>query len=184
MKQIVIAILAVLGATAGAAAAAPAAEDDIASKVISIPAPAAFRVDGLSAKPQVRNDPKVQGGKSLRVVVPAANPEAWRISLAVPINKPVRKGDKLVLAFWSRLEAGENGAKTAVLPFNAVQVNAPPWTPVISGQMTIGPEWKMSEIDGVADKDYAAGQLGVSMHLASAKQTIDFGPVFVLDLGQ
>lgn len=48
----------------------------------------------------------------------------------------------------------------------------------------IGPEWKQIEIEGKADKDYAAGALGASIHLATAKQVVDLGPVIVLNLGQ
>jgi hypothetical protein len=39
-------------------------------------------------------------------------------------------------------------------------------------------------VKGKADKDYPAGALNVSLHLATAKQTVDLGPVFVLDMGQ
>lgn len=50
----------------------------------------------------------------------------------------------------------------------------------------IGPEWKQIEIEieGKADKDYAAGALGASIQLATAKQVVDLGPVIVLNLGQ
>jgi len=41
-----------------------------------------------------------------------------------------------------------------------------------------------NSVNGVSDKDYAGGDLNVSLQLATAKQTIDTGPIFVLDLGQ
>ncbi len=47
----------------------------------------------------------------------------------------------------------------------------------------LGSEWKMVEIRGKADRNYAPGELKVSIHLATGKQTVDFGPVVVLDLG-
>ncbi len=42
----------------------------------------------------------------------------------------------------------------------------------------------MHELRGRATRDYAAGELNVSIHLATAKQTVDIGPVFVLNMGQ
>ena len=48
----------------------------------------------------------------------------------------------------------------------------------------IGPEWKLHEIRGKADKDYAAGALKATIHLASAAQTVDLGPLMVVNLGQ
>jgi hypothetical protein len=49
--------------------------------------------------------------------------------------------------------------------------------------VTIGPDWKMVEIKGKANRDYPGGTLNVSVHLATAKQVVDLGPVFVLDMG-
>ena len=54
---------------------------------------------------------------------------------------------------------------------------------MFGGPATIGPEW---QIRGArrANQDYAAGALNVAMHLATGHQTVDIGPVFVLDMGQ
>ena len=158
--------------------------DDLLKKVINRPPVTAWHLDGVSGKPNIYNDPALpQGGKAVRVAVPGKGEHPWSIAASNPIDKPVKAGDNLVLAFWARLEKGENGATSAVLPYNAVQMSADPYTALFSGPVTIGPEWKMYEVKGQANRAYAAGQLNVSIHLATAKQTIDLGPVFVLDMG-
>lgn len=164
----------------------PSAEDDILNRVISVPNPRAYRVDGTQngARAQVRNDSAVQGGKALRVQVPARSEQAWTTAVAVPINRAVHAGDNLVLAFWARLEQGDNGATTASLPYNSVQLAASPYTAVFSGGVTVTPQWQMFEVSGRANRDYAADALNVSIHLATGHQTIDIGPVFVLNMGQ
>ena len=171
-----------------AAIAAPAqqqpAEDDIASHIISVPVPDRYRVDGLQRGARVRSDPAVQGGKALRVPVPGRSEQAWSVAIAVPISQAVRAGDNLVLAFWARLEEGDHGATSATLPYNAVQMSSEPYTAVFSGPATIGPEWQMFEVRGRADRDYAADALNVAMHLATGRQTVDIGPVFVVNMGQ
>ena len=96
----------------------------------------------------------------------------------------MKAGDKLLLAFWARLEKGEDGAATAILPFTGVQVSSPPYPSVFNEAVQVGRAWKLHQVKGTADKDYAAGSLGVSIHLANAKQTIDLGPVFVVNMGQ
>jgi hypothetical protein len=161
-------------------------QDDILSHVVSVPNPRAYRVDGTQAgaQSQVRNDSTVQGGKALRVQVPGRSAQAWTTAVAVPINRPIHVGDNLVLAFWARLEQGDNGAATASLPYNSVQLAAAPYTALFSGPVTVTPTWQMFEIDGRAARDYAADTLNVSIHLATGHQTIDIGPVFVLDMGQ
>jgi hypothetical protein len=184
-KAVAAALAAAVPLSTGVApAAAQQAEDDIVNRIISLPVPTAYRVDGLRDKPKVRSDPKVQGGKALRVEVPGKAPNAWAVAVAVPVNKPVKAGDKLVLAYWARLEKGENGATSTTLPYNAVQLAASPYTPLFTGPITIDSEWKLQQVEGKSNRDYQAGMLNVSIHLATAKQIVDIGPVFLLNMGQ
>jgi hypothetical protein len=157
--------------------------DDMLKKIINRPPVTAWRIDGISGKPNLRNDPAVQYGKALRIDVPGKGEHPWSIAASNSIDKPVKAGDNLVLAFWARLEKGENGATTATLPYNAVQMVAAPYTAVFAQPVTIGPEWKMVQVEGKADRNYAAGQLNITVHLATAKQIVDLGPVFLLDMG-
>ena len=101
--------------------------DDIVSKIINTPRPDAFRVDGTTGK--VRKDASVQGGKALRIDVPGKGANPWDVGIASALKKPVKAGDQLVLAFWAKLAKGENGATTATLPFNAVQLASAPIRP-------------------------------------------------------
>jgi hypothetical protein len=171
-----------LAPAAALAQAAPAAADDITSKIINLPPPTAHRVD--DAKGSVRKDDTVQGGKALRVAVPGKSDKSWSVAVANAIEKGVNAGDRIVLAFWARLAKAEGGAATASLPYNAVQLSAAPYTALFSGGVEVGPEWKLHEVKGKADKDYAAGSLNASIHLATGKHTIDLGPIFVLNLGR
>lgn len=177
---------------ADGATAAPAAADaqpsilatldpnTIASRIVNDPG--APSVNG--ARASLVADSKVMGGKALRVQVPAKGKNAWDISVASALKKPVKAGDRLLLVFPARLEKGENGATATTLPWNAVSLTSPPWSGVIGGPADIGPDWKMIEINGKADKDYGAGSLSVGIQLATARQTVDLGPIVVLDLGQ
>lgn len=165
------------------AIAAPAAAvqgDDIASKIINDPS--APQIVGATSS--VRKDDKVQGGKALRIVVPAKGKNNWDTFASSPIQKPVKAGDNLVLAFWARLEKGEGGATSSTLPFAGVQVSSPPYPSLFNEAVQVGPEWKLHQVKGKADKDHAAGTIGVSIHMANARQTIELGPVFVLNMGQ
>lgn len=169
------------------AVVAPAAgqeSDDLVNRIISVPVPKSYRVDGAKTDAKVRADSSVQGGSALRVEVPGKSEQTWSTSVAVPINKSVRAGDNLILAFWARLEKGDAGAASAQLPYNAIQMAGAPYTALFNGAATVGPEWKMHEVRGKANRDYASGELNASIHLATGKQTVDIGPVFVLNMGQ
>lgn len=151
----------------------------LAEKIVNDPG--APSVNGAPAR--LVDDPGVMGGKALRVQVPRKGKNAWDITLSSAVKKPVKSGDRLLLVFPARLVKGENGAATTTLPWNAVSLTGPPWSGVLGGSADIGPDWKMVEIKGKADKDYAPGSLGVGIQLATARQTVDFGPVVLLDLG-
>jgi len=120
----------------------------------------------------------------MRVQIPRKGQNAWEISVNSALKKPIKAGDTLLLVFQAKLVQGENGATTTTLPWNAVSLTSPPWSGVVGGPADIGPEWKMIEIKGKADKNYAPGTLAAGIQLATAKQTVDLGPIIVLDLGQ
>ena len=144
--------------------------------------PGAPQVNGASGR--LRDDANVQGGKALRVVVRGKGANPWDVAVESPLTQPVEAGDELLLAFWARLEKGEGGATTTTLPFNAVQLSAAPYTALFSGAAEVGPEWKLHEIRGKAAADHPANALKATIHLATAAQTVEFGPIFVVNLGQ
>jgi hypothetical protein len=167
----------VLAPLAPAAAQDP---NDLAKQIINDPT----NPQVAGAKAALRDDPKVQGGKALRIEIRGKGANPWDASVGGPIAKPVKAGDKLILAFWARLEKGENGAATSTLPYNAIQLAAAPYSTIVGGSNEIGPDWKLQQVAGKADRDYPAGALKVTIQLATAKQTIDVGPIIVLDTGQ
>lgn len=163
-------------------AAVPLAPAPAQDELVIINDPGAPQVNGV--RPKLRDDPAVQGGKALRVPVRRKGANPWDVSVTTTINQPVKAGDQLLFAFWARLEEGEGGATTATLPGNMVQQSVAPWSWVLGGPVEVGPEWKLHELRGKADKDYPAGTLHATIHLANAQQTVDLGPLIVVNLGQ
>ena len=155
------------------------AQDDITKEIVNDPS--APDVNG--AKASLVDDAKAQGGKALRVQVPRKGANPWDSSVGGAIKKPVSNGDHLVLLFSARLEKGENGA-TTTLPYNAIQLAAAPYSTIMQGSAEIGPEWKDFKVTGTANGSYPANALKVTIQLATAKQTVDFGPIVVLDTGK
>jgi hypothetical protein len=159
---------------------AAAAQDDLASQIVNDPS--APEVSG--ARAALVDDAKAAGGKALRVLVPKKGANPWDTTVGGAIKKPVGKGDHLVLLFSARLEKGENGATTATLPYNAIQLAAAPYSTIVQGSAEIGPEWKPFQVTGTSDGNYKPGELKVTIQLATARQTVDFGPLIVLDKGK
>ena len=181
--------LALLGAVAIAAAPVfvvsaqeRSAEAIMADRLLNDPRAEALRPYGQAIAPEVRSDKNVQFGRALRVQIGNGTPDFWRIGVVTPTLKPVKQGDRIVLAFWARAQRTEAAAPGRLC---RVQLEATPVVRSIFEQpFDITPEWKMYKIVGQADRAYAAGGLNAAFHLACAKQTIDIGPVFILDYGQ
>lgn len=157
-----------------------AQDEDLSSRIVNDPGNP--KVDG--ARASLRSDPKVQGGKALRIDVERKGAHPWDASVGGDVLKAVKAGDRLVLVFSARLEKGEKGATVATLPYAAVQLAAAPYSSIINDGAEIGPAWKTVQIAGKSDKDYPAGALKVTIQLATARQTVDFGPIVLLDMGQ
>jgi hypothetical protein len=155
------------------------AQDDLTKQIVNDPT----GPDVNGAKAALIDDAKAEGGKALRVQVPKKGANPWDTTVGGAIKKPIMRGDHLVMLFSARLEKGENGATTATLPYNAIQLNAAPYSTIMTGSAQIGPEWKDFQVQGISDANYRPGDLKVTIQLATAKQTVDLGPIVVLDKG-
>lgn len=168
------------------AGTAIAADDDsdLVNKLVNAPSVAAWSVRGVGQQPKPFDDVAVQGGRALRVVVPGKGANVWDIAARTPIQKPIAKGDTLLLAFWARAEVPAEGQKTAILPGIRIEQTSAPYGSFAQDSAQVDGTWTMVYASGIADQDYGRGSLEVAIHLAAAKQTVDLGPAFVFDFGQ
>lgn len=147
--------------------------------------PETFQVYGLAggAKPTPIKDDKVQFGKAIRVDTPGGA-NVWSVGVNSPLQAGVKKGDKILLAFYARVQKPADGATTATIASAQLQLAAAPYTKLFGEGVTVGPEWKLYKVVGHADRDYAKGELAAALHINTAKQTLDIGAMAVLDFGQ
>ncbi|MEG3086770.1 hypothetical protein [Sphingomonas sp. PB4P5] len=188
MKLLVVLGAAALAAPVIAAAgqeAAPSAQSAealFAQRLINDPRAEALRPYGQPIAPVARSDKTVQFGKALRIQISSPTLEFGRIGAITPTLKPVKEGDRLVVAFWARAQKTQDNAPGKLC---RVQLEATPVVRALFDQpFDVTPEWKMYKLSGKADRAYPAGGLNAAFHLACAKQVIDIGPVFILDYGQ
>ena len=93
-------------------AAVPALSgDDLTSKMVNDPSQG-WNGYGNGTKAELYDDAGVQGGKAVRLTIAgkAANP--WEAGARIPIAKPLKEGDVLLLAFWAKAETPPEGATT------------------------------------------------------------------------
>jgi hypothetical protein len=64
-----------------------------------------------------------------------------------------------------------------------VQETAAPYTGIAEGQVTVAPKWQLHYIKGIAPASYDAGKLSLAFNAGKHKQTVEFGQVYVMNLG-
>jgi len=179
-KRLALAAIAMTIPAGLAAQTAPAEPE-----VLNNANPDSFQVYGLpgGAKPQSVKDAKVQFGKAIRVETPGGgNP--WGVGVNSPLQLGVKKGDKIVIAFYARVQKPAEGATTAEIANAQIQLAAAPYTRLFGNPVTVGPEWKLYTAAGHADRDYAKGELAAALHINTGRQTLDIGAMAVLNYGQ
>jgi len=174
-------LLAALALAAAPVAAAAQEGQSASDRIVNDPRVPSLTAYGLNLPPQIRSDKAVQFGKAMRIQL-SGHPDFWRIGVITPTLKPVKKGDRVVIAFWARAVQTEGGAP-GIIRRAQLEANTPVRT-IFEKAFEIGPEWKMYQFSGTADQDYPAGKLNAALHLDGAKQVLEIGPMFVLDYGQ
>ncbi len=158
------------------------AQDDLQSRMINAdtngswffipdkPKPKHFKVD----------ETQVPGGYAFRVKAhKGANP--WDVQASSPVAGAINEGDVIMLMYYARAEKpAEGGSKITA----RIQLGAPPWSSVLETTAGISQEWKSYCAFRVATASIAEKKSSVSIHLATAEQIIDLGPVLVFNFGK
>lgn len=169
----------VFAVTATVAALPVQTDEEAARQIVNNPDPSTFTLYGLTPAPKSKKDDTVQGGRSLTVAVTGSG-TPYAVGIGSPIIQDVKAGDPLVLMFYAKLVKAEPGVTTTKI--NAqVQVSSAPYTTIFAKEVELTPEWKLYQVTGVADKDYAKGTIGATFHVNTGKQTVALGIVVVMD---
>jgi len=156
--------------------------DDLQSKIVNDTS-VGWNVYGALARSALVKDPTAPGGTAERVTVDGKGANPWDAGASSAITKPIAQGDVLLLAFWAKAQEGPDGSDGVDIVAK-LQESAAPYTG-LSADTTVhvGTKWKMYYVTGKASKNYASGSIGAQLLLATGKQVIDFGPIFVLNFG-
>jgi endo-1,4-beta-xylanase len=122
--------------------------------------------------------------KALRVSVQAAGTRPWDACIHSPDSSAaVARGDVLLLILNVRSLSSSDPSGTGT--FTAyLQRLEPQWMAAVSVSGVATSQWKRVYAAGVADRDFAAGTLNLSIHLAQHAQKLEVGGVMVLNLGK
>ena len=177
-----IALLMGLAVPAALAGTPLIAHDRMAADPVLLnnPNPASFQAYGVQPAPKSVADDGVEGGRALKVPVTGSG-DAWAAGVNVPIIKPIKAGDKIVIYYWARLEGGTGSASIASAQ---LQLASAPYTRIFGEGATITPQWKLYQVSGTADAAYPKGTLNAAFHLNTGNHVVVLGAIAVLNQGQ
>ena len=156
------------------------AEEDIWTKTINNDTNGVWNVQPDKPKPKDVKAPGIPGEMALRVKArKGANP--WDVQASSPIKGgTIKQGDVVMLMMYARAEQpAEGGSNLSV----RIQLSSAPYTSTIDFSTPISTEWKSYCAHRIASAEMPASKSNVSIHLATAEQVIDLGPVFVFNFG-
>ncbi len=177
MGNIVLATFAALALTTASVAADAPTEASPTEQLLNEPS-ANWNVYGPGQTHKGRKDKDVQGGGAIRVIILNKPANPWDVGASTEIKGAIKKGDRLLLAFWGRLVSGGVDGKTEIPAI--VQRNSTPYEPIVSGRVELNGEWKLVHIEGTANADFAAGAANAALSIGTQAQTIDLGPAFIM----
>jgi hypothetical protein len=165
---------------AGVAACSLAiAEEDIASRMINKETNGAwyFQPD----KPKAKHlKAAVPGDYAFRVkATKSRNP--WDVQASSPVAGAINEGDVIMLNYYARAEVPAEGGSSLTA---RIQLAAAPYTSVLDMTSKISGEWQSYCAFRVASGSIGEKKGNVSIHLATADQVIDLGPVLVFNFGK
>jgi hypothetical protein len=180
MKGLVTGLLVVMPVAAAMAQTPPAAGGSIFDKAVNAPG-IGWSVYGPNQTARQVPAAEVPGGAAVRVQVNHAGAHPWDVGAGYPTIKPIAAGDTLLVMVYLRAPDAKPDAGASV-PIGAIEAD-PPFTSIAGETVKVGSGWKRYFAAGVASKAMAPGKARISLQLAGAKQVVEVGPAFLLDLG-
>lgn len=122
----------------------------------------------------------VPGGAATRTILSKAGANPWDDGVSQPLNGAVKQGDTILMAAYLRSNDG-----IGTIASMGVALNHAPWSQIIAKPVTVPTGgWHLITVSGSATTNASASELMAMMQTGAAKQSLDVGPVFVLNLGQ
>lgn len=165
------------------AAALATLDAQLPGTLINNPYDIQWRTDGSDKKDAIVKSEGAPGGVAYRVTVKKRKQNHWDTATRIPMTTSVEKDDVILMSFWARTAKPPKGKDTGDITV-AIQRNIDPYDSIFEERLDLGTDWKLISLAGKASRDYSADKTQINFNLARAKQTIEFGQFYVMNLGK
>jgi hypothetical protein len=159
-----------------------AIEDALPGTLIHDPLDMDWDSRGRGMKLKIVEAPELSSGQAVSVKIKKRAEKRWDNTILLEMDKEIKRGDNIQVHFWARTVKPAAGKETAEITL-FIGRSEEPYDYVISEKIFPETDWKMLTIDGVAETKFKAGRIKAEFQLGAAGQTIEFGPIYVSNLG-
>ena len=159
-----------------------ALEASLPGDLINNPYKIKWRTDGSDKKDAIVKSEGAPGGTAYQVRVKKTKRNPWDTAIHIPMTESIEKNDVILLSYWARAVKPQKGRDKGDISVN-IQRNIEPYDSVFEERVALGTEWKLYHATGKAKRDYAADKTQLNFNLARAKQTLEFGQFYIMNLG-
>lgn len=163
-------------------AALAALEAELPGTLMNNPIAPGWNTYGGEHTTKVVNVPQIPGQYAYEVRIKQPNRNPWDVSVTAPLGAGVTKGDAVLVAFWARAEKPAEATGSGDVQVRVQQIGEP-YTGVAEAVMSVNPNWQLHYVKGIAPADYKQGEINIAFNVGRYKQTIQFGQVYVMNLG-
>jgi len=159
-----------------------ALDAQLPGKLINNPYDIQWSTHGSDKKESIVKSEGAPGGMAYQVRVKKKKKDHWETAIRIPMTESVSKGDVILVSYWARTMKPQKGKETGLISV-ALQRNIEPYDTVFEERVDLGTEWKLHNVAGKAKRNYAADKTNLNFNLAHAKQTLQFGQFYIMNLG-
>ncbi|MFN7054953.1 hypothetical protein [Hyphomonas sp.] len=142
-----------------------------------------WRTNGANQSARVVRVREIPGEYAYEVKVRRAGRNPWDVSVTASLSAGVAAGDAVLVAFWARATETDEGRTSAPVQMRLQQMAAP-YTGAAEAQVEVNTRWQLHYVKGIAPADYSSRDINLAFNVAAHRQTVQFGQVYVMNLGQ
>lgn len=162
----------------------PVSQAGLPGSLIHNPMAIEWEPEGGNKRVSIVESEGVPGGQAIKFQVKRKNiKKPWNTRMRAPFDKDISSGEQIEIYFWARaskLPKGRDAGKIGVV----LGRDREPYDTVVNEEIMPTSEWKMYRVSGTAERNFGADESLMGFDMAFAKQTIEFGPFYVVTLGQ
>lgn len=155
---------------------------NISGTLINRPQDGPWNFYGTGGRQQQIADRGIYLGKATRVTVSNKDGQPWELEMAIPVNTPLTKGARYLVAIAARTVSADatDGKASVIVRFQSTQ---PPYYGFAENVLRPSPNWQLLQLRTTATIDIPQNEAVFKLMFAGHQQVLDIGPVYILKLG-